>query len=54
VSGSNVTGERRLVAAAKDVAWLVLLVLMVPLAILVVGTPVVLFVRLLIEIAARL
>lgn len=38
----------------RDVGWLLLVVLMCPLAILVVGAPVALLVRLLIEIAGRL
>lgn len=41
-------------SALKDAAWLLLVVLMIPLAILIVGAPVALFVRLLIEIAGRL
>jgi hypothetical protein len=45
---------RSVVNALKDVALLLLIVLLCPLAILVIGAPVVLLVRLLIEIVARL
>jgi hypothetical protein len=37
----------------NDVVWLLLIVLLAPVAILVIGTPVALFARLLIEIAER-
>lgn len=43
-----------IVALLKEAGWLLLVVLMCPLAILIVGTPMVLLVRLLIEIAERM
>jgi hypothetical protein len=46
--------ERRIAGLLKDGLWVLLVILMCPVAVLVVGTPVVLLVRLLIEITARL
>ena len=43
----------RALALLEDVGWLVLIVLMVPLAIVLAGTPVALLVRLILEIGQR-
>jgi hypothetical protein len=43
-----------ILAVLKEAGWLLLVVLLCPLAILIVGTPVALLVRLLIEIAGRM
>jgi hypothetical protein len=47
-------GLRNLLGPLENVAWLLLVVVLFPLVILVIGTPVALFVRLLVEIAQRL
>lgn len=52
--GGGRTSLRRLVDVLADAVLLLLVVLLVPVAILVVGTPLALFVRLLIEIAKRM
>lgn len=48
------TRARAAVTMLEDAGWLLLLVLLCPLAILVLGAPVALLGRLLIELAARL
>jgi hypothetical protein len=47
------TASQTFVGLLDDALWLVFAVLMIPIAILVVGTPIALFARLLVEIVQR-
>lgn len=54
VVSAPIASARRIAGLLKEGLWVLLVLLMCPLAVLIVGTPVVLLVRLLIEIAERM
>jgi hypothetical protein len=53
-AGGRRSSVRKILGLLDDAVWLLLVVLLFPLVILLIGMPVALFVRLLVEIAQRL